>query len=403
MAFVAAKCPACGGDLQLDNTMEKGFCMYCGSQVIVQQAIGMVHIDNTHMLDKWMHMAEAAYDANNCEEAYTYYTKVVETQPNNWKAVFFKGMSAAWQSSIAKPRIQEAISGVEQAIAIIENDNSMLSQDEKDQIRIDFAGHLDNVIEAYNSLAIDSYNDYAVINDLVAGYLDIYYTAYEVSFNCIGYGQTALNVYPLRENIEPNETQVSIMKHICSYIKFICEDYNYYLDFSKETLCFGGMSVSEKQKYLDLYDEMTYHIRKRDAGFAKNEFSAISRIDPPTVMGAHNMARTGINKSLQLQVDEQLEERKRKEAADKQNKYWDEHPDEYREYLENKKIEEEKKAAEAAEREQKRANKRIEIKTELRNQQRIVDANKSIFGESARKRKAAQSRINDLKKQLENI
>lgn len=45
MAFVAAICPACGGQLQLDDSLEKGFCQYCGTQIIVQDAIHGVKIE----------------------------------------------------------------------------------------------------------------------------------------------------------------------------------------------------------------------------------------------------------------------------------------------------------------------------------------------------------------------
>lgn len=45
MAYVAAQCPNCGGDLQLDEKMEKGFCMHCGSKIKVQEAIQNVKIE----------------------------------------------------------------------------------------------------------------------------------------------------------------------------------------------------------------------------------------------------------------------------------------------------------------------------------------------------------------------
>lgn len=39
MKLVSAMCPNCGAKLELDENMEKGFCMYCGSQILVQDAV----------------------------------------------------------------------------------------------------------------------------------------------------------------------------------------------------------------------------------------------------------------------------------------------------------------------------------------------------------------------------
>jgi len=90
MAFVAARCPSCGANLQLDNGQEKGFCQYCGTQIVVQEAIKKIRIDNSHMVDNWMNMAMSAYDAGNMEEAYEYFTKSLKYNPQMVKPFFIK-------------------------------------------------------------------------------------------------------------------------------------------------------------------------------------------------------------------------------------------------------------------------------------------------------------------------
>ena len=63
MSFEAAKCPQCGGELQLDIEKETAFCMHCGSKIIVQEAIRAVRIDNAHMVDTWIKMGKSAFEA----------------------------------------------------------------------------------------------------------------------------------------------------------------------------------------------------------------------------------------------------------------------------------------------------------------------------------------------------
>ena len=128
MTFVAARCPQCGGELQLDNEKETGFCMHCGSKIIVQEAIRAVRIDNTHMIQTWMKMGDLAADSGNLPEAYAYYTKIIETQPDNYWAFFKKGKTAGWQSTLSNIRISESAVCFAQSI-------DLAPEDEKEKIK----------------------------------------------------------------------------------------------------------------------------------------------------------------------------------------------------------------------------------------------------------------------------
>jgi len=136
MPFVAAKCPQCGGDLELDNQMETGFCMHCGSKIIVQEAVRRVLIDNSQMIDTWIKLGQAAEDVENYTEAYDYYKKAVENDPNNWKAVFLKGRAACNQSDFGNKRFPELFQGITAAEKIIKDSN--LTNDEKTEAYIAF-------------------------------------------------------------------------------------------------------------------------------------------------------------------------------------------------------------------------------------------------------------------------
>lgn len=39
MAYLSVKCPNCSKKIQMDDTSEKGFCMYCGASFGVQDEI----------------------------------------------------------------------------------------------------------------------------------------------------------------------------------------------------------------------------------------------------------------------------------------------------------------------------------------------------------------------------
>ncbi len=45
MALISLKCPNCAGDIELDDTREFGFCMYCGSKVMITRDVNYINIE----------------------------------------------------------------------------------------------------------------------------------------------------------------------------------------------------------------------------------------------------------------------------------------------------------------------------------------------------------------------
>jgi tetratricopeptide (TPR) repeat protein len=112
MEFIAAKCPNCGGELRLPDNMKTAKCMYCGFDVIVRDAINAAGVNVENLLK----LASVAQDAGNDSEAYNYFTRVLEYEPNNYIALLGKAASAGRLSTSANFRLEELIKGVESAI-----------------------------------------------------------------------------------------------------------------------------------------------------------------------------------------------------------------------------------------------------------------------------------------------
>jgi len=124
MAFKAAICPSCGGNLQVPDDRDSVKCMYCGTDIIVRQAIQAgsgVNIDN------YLKLAETAINAGNTQEAYDYYSKVLEIDIKNPKAWFGKAKAAGWLSTVGDERFSEMASGFQNAIDYVpENDKKTM-------------------------------------------------------------------------------------------------------------------------------------------------------------------------------------------------------------------------------------------------------------------------------------
>lgn len=96
MSYEAAKCPSCGGGLQLDSNMESGFCMYCGSKIIVRDAIqkmkvevsGQISVSGLSSIENDIMRGQQCLAAKDWGNAYRFFSNAVDKQANCFDAWF---------------------------------------------------------------------------------------------------------------------------------------------------------------------------------------------------------------------------------------------------------------------------------------------------------------------------
>lgn len=154
--MAALVCDICGGKLAM-GTGGIAVCDSCGMehtkermQEKVQEIKGVVRIDNSHMIENYLSMAQNAYDSTNQAEAESYCNKIIEIDPNNYRAWLLKGKSAGWQSTLQNPRFSEAVSGFSKAIV-------NAPEDERDEIIEETKGEIKNLAAALISLRSDRF------------------------------------------------------------------------------------------------------------------------------------------------------------------------------------------------------------------------------------------------------
>ncbi len=113
MEFQDAKCPNCGGALQLPGDLKTAKCIYCGADIIVRDAINAVGVNVENLLKR----ASFAAEVDNYQEAYDYFTRVLEYEPRNHVALLGKAEAAARLSPPSRFRDEELIKGVAEAVA----------------------------------------------------------------------------------------------------------------------------------------------------------------------------------------------------------------------------------------------------------------------------------------------
>lgn len=110
-------------------------------------------------------MARTAAMAGNQSEALTYFNRVLEIDPTIAEAWIGKGNAAAWQSTLADLRLNEAVVAFRHAIGIAPDF-------EREALAEDLAGQMNAIIAALYKLAREHMLEYIALNNAWSDYLD---------------------------------------------------------------------------------------------------------------------------------------------------------------------------------------------------------------------------------------
>lgn len=85
MDLKPAVCKICGGQIQVDITKQNGFCMHCGSSIIVSDVIQKVTINRETELTNLIENANRALEAEDFNSANIFVKKALEIEFNNFE------------------------------------------------------------------------------------------------------------------------------------------------------------------------------------------------------------------------------------------------------------------------------------------------------------------------------
>jgi len=328
--MAALVCDICGGKLVV-GAGGIAVCEICGMEHSpdrmkekIQGIQGVVRIDNTHMIDNWMKMGFSAAQAGNNEEAYKYFTKVIEVDPSNWRALFEKGKAGAWQSTLANLRISELYQGIEMAAKIIEGLD--LSEEELIHVVNEFAEALFDI-----NTAITDLMDLNLLN-LDEKYYDIHgdqiwdtHQRYITDVICVE--QSLALIADFTDDLSKSH-MLEYKKRICKDIRNACDSIQCWTDFSQESLKYIGLEPAQKQQYLNKYWKLVEEIREVEPSFGTELYSYPDPFSPGYYTFEEKYAY------WKKKEDELLEQKRIAAAKKRFDDYWAEHADEKAQYEE---------------------------------------------------------------------
>ena len=90
MSFESAKCPNCGASINVDPSLEKAFCMSCGSALVPKEAIQLrkvdAIVDGISTIQNTLVRGQQCLEAQDWEAATRVFGSVIDNQADNYMA-----------------------------------------------------------------------------------------------------------------------------------------------------------------------------------------------------------------------------------------------------------------------------------------------------------------------------
>ena len=129
--------------------------------------------DQQPEVSTWLRLASAAERAGNYQEAYGYYTSILERDPSNVAAWYGKTMMAGWQSTLQNSRFMEMTSGLTETNSLIsEHGYAGLGVESLDEFRQRVADDLQDLANAYFSTAYQHFREYISLDSAWIDYVN---------------------------------------------------------------------------------------------------------------------------------------------------------------------------------------------------------------------------------------
>lgn len=257
MPYVKVNCTSCGGEIQLDSSKDTGYCLHCGTKVIFEEAIQKIELLNIPKTENLIKIARAAYEDKNYSEAIDYFNRVLEIDIENWEAVFYKGLSKAWQSTLSNNCLPDAINGSKRALAMIYQ-KGVLSKEELEKTKIKFAIETNDIIISFFNLAKSHYEKYWNLENSAPEYWCYLEYCIQASEHCI----TLLSAIQTNAKITLLKNVINLLVEKCKNQMYVA-GHNEYGDIRK----FVSLGDSERQQAVLKYDKYVFEIRKYDPSY----------------------------------------------------------------------------------------------------------------------------------------
>lgn len=362
-------CEMCGG---IDLVKDGGVfvCQHCGTKYSVEEAkkmmlegtvevTGTVKVDNSNQINNIRKMADDAYQAENYEEAGNSYNRLLELVPNDYDALFKKGLCLIKTSKLDDIKSEETINYSK--ISIKEYDLEHSSYEEQGIRRVEMALELNAIGLLIGNAAVNYINENWKVSAAHTNF-------WNIAINAVKIWSYSKSLFDENDEYLLCEDADKIYKTICQNTSWICNEICRKRKYVSSIVDGGIFGPAEVKTDIWLNDNIAQQYRQIGSN------------------AMHDIA------SIELKIEKKKEEHRL--LALKENP----------EALE-------KRLAELAlekislQKNVEEANLYLnELEKEKKAQEEIQNTNKfKLFGDAAKIKKAAVAKISELKQEIEVV
>lgn len=268
MGLVAAKCPQCGADINVDEEKDAGICEYCGTAFITEKAINNynTYVTNNYAganinitggnIENLLKMAQNAEDAGNTKEANRYFSKVLELDSDNATALLGKGITALKISSMDNLKSTELLEYAKKALEACSDKIFLIKE----------MGDLSALVEDAFDACVSVYNRNWKYEDSLQYLYEELTKIISISFFII----TELEKRNLVDDTDLQEYYIRAIKVIINCCCQICQKRKYVKSVTagvfgeSENMANIQLNPQIHKNHVELYDDMCKAIREKD-------------------------------------------------------------------------------------------------------------------------------------------
>lgn len=243
-------------------------CQHCLTRYTVEEAKklviegtvdikGTVQIDDSNKINKYQTLALRAFENEQYDQAYEYYSRLLEINTDNWWYIFRKGICSSRRSSIKDFKVDDIVKACKDALKVIDSEKIA---DMKD-IHYQMASEINDIAISFRRLAANYYSKHWELYESAPEYWE----RVKKCVSCEEYALTLLNNYIKTEKREFDLYKM-ILKNIIYWYVEICTVRRYKTGYNQYGATYNNISYKDslRQPILAKYDQYVAFLKQYD-------------------------------------------------------------------------------------------------------------------------------------------
>ncbi len=271
----AIKCELCGSN---DIIKQDGFfvCQYCGTKYSLEEAkkmmiegvvevTGTIKVDDSKQIENYRKLAQRAFKDKNYEEAYQYCDKILQLNPDDWEAVYKKGISSAWRFNLANSKMDEAIKASKNAFEIIIKVLKTTDESFMEQTKIVMASDMNILAVSFGNMAMNYYKKNWELHNVMLQFWRNLRDCIELE----EYAKGLLSKKMIANNQTARALYINILKNLVIYYCEICMQRKYRSRCDEYGVAYANDHYNEEYRRMTIekYNNIVAEIRQYESNY----------------------------------------------------------------------------------------------------------------------------------------